>query len=88
MVMSFISWCVMISKASYLNQVAKGNAQFMKAWHHVSSNLSILVHTDLDHVKTLGGRIDEKSFRTIRRASIYRIYSIGAEELRRSLGER
>jgi len=80
--MSFISWCVMLSKASYLNKVAKGNAQFMKAWHHVSSNLSILVHTDLDHVKTLGGRIDEKSLRTIRRASIYRIYSIGTEELR------
>ena len=66
-IMSFISWCVMISKASYLNKVAKGNAQFMKAWHHVSSNLSILVHDDLDHVKTLGGRIDEKSLRTIRR---------------------
>ena len=85
MIMSFVSWCVMISKASYLNKVAKGNAHFMKVWHHVSSNLSILVHTDLDHVKTLGGRIDEKSFRTIRRASIYRIYSIGAEELRNRL---
>jgi len=81
-IMSFISWWVMISKASYLNKVAKGNAQFMKAWHHVSSNLSILDHTDLDHVKTLGGRIDEKSLRTIRGASIYRIYSIGTEELR------
>jgi len=81
-VMSFISWGVMISKASYLNKVAKGNAQFMRVWHQVSSNLSLLVHTDLDHVKTLGGRIDEKSFRTIRRASIYRIYSIGTEELR------
>ncbi len=82
MVMSFISWCVMIGKASYLNKVAKGNAAFTKVWHHVSSNLSILVHTDLEHVKTLGGRIDEKSLRTIRRSSIYRIYSIGAEELR------
>ena len=82
MIMSFISWWVMISKGSYLNKVAKGNAEFMKAWHHTSSNLSILVHTDLDHVKTLGGRIDEKSLRTIRGASIYRIYSIGTEELR------
>jgi biopolymer transport protein ExbB len=82
MIMSFISWWVMISKASYLNKVAKGNAQFMKAWHTVSSNLSILIHTDLDHVKTLGGRIDEKGLRAIHRASIYRIYSIGTEELR------
>jgi biopolymer transport protein ExbB len=85
MIMSLISWWVMISKAAYLNAVAKGNAQFMKVWHQVSSNLSILVHTDLDHVKTLGGRIDENSYRAIRRASIYRIYSIGAEELRNRL---
>ena len=82
LIMSFISWWVMISKASYLNQVAEGNAQFMQAWHHVSANLSILVHADLEHVKTLGGYIDEKSFRTIRRASVYRIYNIGTGELR------
>jgi biopolymer transport protein ExbB len=87
MIMALISWYVMISKASYLNKVAKGNAEFIKVWHHVSSNLSILIHTDLDHVKTLGGRIDEKSLRTIRRASVYRIYSIGAEELRDRLAK-
>lgn len=82
MVMSFISWCVMIGKASYLNKVAKGNEKFIKAWHQVSSNLSILVHTDPEHVKTLGGLIDEKALRTVRRASTYRIYSLGTEELR------
>jgi len=82
LIMSFISWWVMISKASYLNSVAKGNAQFIQAWRHVSSNLSILVHADLEHAKTLGGYIDEKSLRTVRRASIYRIYNIGTEELR------
>jgi biopolymer transport protein ExbB len=63
LIMSFISWWVMIS-------------------NHVSANLSILVHADLEHVKTLGGYIDEKSFRTIRRASVYRIYNIGTGELR------
>jgi biopolymer transport protein ExbB len=82
LIMSFISWWVMISKASYLNKVAKGNARFMEAWHHVSANLSILVHADLERVKTLGGYIDEKNLRTIRRASIYRIYNIGTGELR------
>ena len=41
----------------------------------------------MEHVKTLGGRIDEKSFRIIRRASIYRIYTIGVEELRDRLAK-
>ncbi|MEI6083052.1 MAG: DUF2341 domain-containing protein [Verrucomicrobiota bacterium] len=85
LIMAFISWWVMFSKASYLNKVAKGNAQFMDVWHHVHADLSLLVHTDMEHVKTLGGRIDEKSFKTIRRASIHRIYTIGAEELRHRL---
>ncbi|MGD1019851.1 MAG: DUF2341 domain-containing protein [Verrucomicrobiia bacterium] len=86
-IMSLISWYVMISKAAYLNRVARGNALFMKAWHHVSSDLSILLHSDLEHVKALGGRIDEKSLRIIRSASIYRIYRIGAEELRHRLAK-
>ncbi len=87
LIMSIISWYVMISKASYLNKVANGNAQFMKAWHHISSNLSVLVHADLDHVKTLGGQIDEKHLRIVRKASIYRIYNIGVEELRERLAK-
>jgi biopolymer transport protein ExbB len=41
----------------------------------------------LEHVKALGGRIDEKSLRTIRSASIYRIYRIGTEELRHRLAK-
>jgi biopolymer transport protein ExbB len=82
MLMSFISWCVMVSKAMYLNKVAKGNEKFIKAWHKASANLSILLHNDVDHVNTLGGLIDEKSLRTVRRASTYRIFSIGSEELR------
>jgi biopolymer transport protein ExbB len=86
-IMSLISWYVMISKAAYLNRVAKGNAQFMKAWHHVSSDLSILFHSDLEHVKALGGRIDEKNLRIIRSASIYRIYRIGTEEIRHRLAK-
>ena len=86
-IMAAISWWVMISKASYLNQVAKGNAQFMEAWHTFSSNLTDLLHTDLDQVYTLGGRIDKQKLRTVHRCSIYRIYSIGAEELRDRLAK-
>jgi biopolymer transport protein ExbB len=87
MIMSFISWCVMISKAAYLNKVTKGNAQFMKEWHHVSSDLSLLLHSDSEHVKALGGRINEGALRKIRRSSIYRIYLIGTEELRTRLAQ-
>jgi len=80
-IMSGISWWVMISKAVYLNRVVRGNVQFIREWHHVSSDLSALAHADLGHVKSLGGRLDDRATRAIRRSSIYRIYNIGAKEL-------
>ncbi len=86
-VMSLISWWVMVNKGSYLGRIAKGNHEFMHRWHEVSGDLTMLGHTDEEHAKTLGGRIDEKSYRSIRQSSIYRIYDMGLGELRDRLAE-
>ncbi|HWB59763.1 MAG TPA: MotA/TolQ/ExbB proton channel family protein, partial [Chthoniobacteraceae bacterium] len=81
MVMAIISWCVMISKASYLGKITKGNNHFLGEWRHVVSDLTILDDKDSD-IKSMGGRVDAKKQRLIRNASVYRIYHIGAEEIR------
>jgi biopolymer transport protein ExbB len=81
-IMGLISWWVMIGKGLYLGRVAKGNETFIKAWRQVASDLSVLGHADEEHIKTMGGRIDQKSYQIIRHAPIYRIYAIGLEELR------
>lgn len=81
-VMAVVSWSVMFSKASYLNKIKKGNEQFMKQWSHVAADLTILDQGESDTIQSMGGRVDPKGQRAIKQASVYRIYHIGAEEIR------
>lgn len=80
-VMLLISWGVMVSKTRYLNAVSKGNAEFLKQWHQVAQDLTVLDQADNEGAKSLGGRVDSKR-RVIRQGSVYRIYHIGVEEIR------
>lgn len=85
MIMAAISWFVMISKASYLRRIGKANNKFLREWEHVAADLTVLDHGDADSVRSLGGRVDSKTQRVLRDASVYRIYHIGVEEIRRRL---
>ncbi len=82
MIMAVISWVVMIDRASYLNRQAKANAQFMKSFREIATDLAALDHGDGGKVSTFGGRISEKDAETMRSSSLYRIYHIGASEIR------
>ncbi len=81
-VMFLISWWVMIAKVRYLNGIAKGNARFMKEWKHVASDLTVLDHGEEEAVTSMGGRVEGKEVRSLFKSSVYRIYHIGAEEVR------
>jgi biopolymer transport protein ExbB len=80
-VMAIISWTVMISKASYLGKITKGNDHFLREWRHVAADLTVLDNTEHD-IKSLGGHVDAKKLRPIRSAPVFRIYHVGAEEIR------
>lgn len=80
--MAALSWYVMVSKVAYLNAVAKGNKLFMKEWAHLASDLTALDDGDAEKFKSLGGRVDAKGQRALRKSSVYRLYHIGAEEIR------
>jgi len=81
-VMAVISWWVMFNKASLLGATKKGNDLFLKEWRHIATDLTVLDGDDADSIKSLGGRMDKKAQRTMRHSPIYRIYHIGAEEIR------
>jgi biopolymer transport protein ExbB len=83
--MAVISWYVMVSKIAYLNSMAKGNAMFMQQWLHLSTDLTALDHGDSESVKSLGGRLDDKTQRHLRASSVYRIYHIGSQEIQHRL---
>jgi biopolymer transport protein ExbB len=84
-VMSAISWVVMVKKAKFLAATIKGNAQFFQDWKDVAADLSFLDEADTRKVLSLGGRIDAIERQIVRFASVYRIYKIGAEEIRHRL---
>lgn len=84
-VMAVISWWLMVTKVGYLNALTKGNSVFMKEWKHVSTDLTVLDDEDPEKLRTLGGRIDKAGLRSMRNASVYRIYKIGSEEIRERL---
>jgi biopolymer transport protein ExbB len=81
-VMAVVSWSVMFNKAKLLNVIKKGNGIFMKEWVHLAADLTFLDNPDENSLKTLGGRVDSKGVKAMRNATIYRIYHIGAEEIR------
>lgn len=87
MVMAVFSWFVMLNRLSYLNRVSKGNAKFLEEWNHISKDLTMLDDGNSERVRTLGGRIGVGSS-AIRNAAIYRIYHIGAEEIRHRMAGR
>ena len=81
--MSVISWLVMVAKGSYLNAISKGNALFMKEWVHISTDLTVMDEADADKVQSLGGRVSPAELKAMRNTPLYRIYHIGAEEIRK-----
>jgi biopolymer transport protein ExbB len=82
MIMAVISWIVMIDRVSYLNKQAKANARFIKSFREVASDLTVLDHGDGDEAATLGGRLGKADAAMMRASSLYRIYHIGASEIR------
>ena len=84
-IMAAISWFVMINKVGYLNSLGRGNALFLKEWSHIATDLTALDLGDPDNAKSLGGRVDAAGQKALRRSTVYRIYHIGAEEIRHRL---
>ncbi len=92
-VMSLISWAVMISKAVYLNRVVAGNAEFIKEWHKVAADLSVIDEPPPsaqpaagDAPVKLGGAKPPVGRKGAARSSpLYQIYHIGIQEIRHRL---
>jgi biopolymer transport protein ExbB len=83
LIMAVISWVVMIDKASFLGRQAKANSRFMKRFRELAADLTTLDHDDAGSAATLGGRAGADDVKTMQASSLYRIYHVGAAEIRR-----
>jgi biopolymer transport protein ExbB len=82
-VMGVLSWRVNISKLKYLNALREADAEFMKAWVLVGTDLTVL--EEADRFRNLAGRVEAIDLELLHESSLYRIYHIGAEEIRKRL---
>lgn len=85
LVMSAVSWYVMIGKALYVGRQQKANRRFKVFFRQVAGDLSILHHGTEDDVSSLGGRIGAGDRHVLRSSSLYRLYRIGTGEIRSRL---
>ncbi|MCA6116436.1 DUF2341 domain-containing protein [Bradyrhizobium sp. WSM 1738] len=81
-IMAAVSWVVMYDRASYLNKQAKANARFMKSFREIAADLTVLDSGEAEDVASLGGRMSEADAKMMRASSLYRIYHLGASEIR------
>ncbi len=81
-VMAALSWVVMVDRATYLSRQAKANAVFMKSFREVADDLTVLDSGQDAEVASLGGRLAPADAKMLKSSSLYRIYHIGAEEIR------
>src|SRR5579864_1864727 len=81
MMMAVVSWFVMVRKAAYLGRQAKGNASFMRNFRDLTADLTALDRGD-GEAKQSSGKLSAADRRMIRDSSLYRIYRVGANEIR------
>ncbi|HVQ67639.1 MAG TPA: DUF2341 domain-containing protein [Bradyrhizobium sp.] len=82
MIMAAVSWVVMYDRASYLNRQARANAHFMKSFREIAADLTMLDSGEPEDITSLGGRMNEADAKIMRASSLYRIYHLGASEIR------
>ncbi len=73
-VMAFVSWFVMITKASYLGAVERANDHFTEKYRHLSADLTRLV-------AEANGGAQLGSEKLLRSSPLHRIFKIATEEI-------
>lgn len=86
-VMSAGSWALMVAKVRYLNEGARGNRVFMRGWNRLLRNLHAIDHGDHGKVESMGGILDAAECAAVKKSPIYRIFAVGAEEVRHRVSE-
>nr|WP_244440833.1 DUF2341 domain-containing protein [Bradyrhizobium oligotrophicum] len=83
MVMAAVSWMVMFDRASYLRRQARANARFLKVYRDPKFDLAVFGSGDAEAVASLAGGLGKRDTIVLRSSSLYRIYRIADDEIRR-----
>jgi biopolymer transport protein ExbB len=82
MIMAAISWVVMYDRVSYLNRQAKANNTFMKGFRTFATDLTAFDLKISGDAASHRIGVGDDDTALMRASSLYRIYHLGAEEIR------
>lgn len=81
-ILAALSWVVMVDRITYLNKQSKANDYFMKRFREVATDLTVLDRGEEGEAVLPGAGFTEADVVAMRGSSLYRIYHIGAGEIR------
>jgi biopolymer transport protein ExbB len=83
--LAIVGWLIAIAKVLYLNTIEKATKEFLKRWEKVSSDLTAIDSEDEESIKTLGGTVNAKQQKLMRKSPLYQIYHLGSDEISKRL---
>jgi biopolymer transport protein ExbB len=81
-VMAVISWMVMVEKAAFVRGQLRANAAFLTQFARIAADLTLLEEGVDDAASLLGDHGREAERKLLQNAALYRIYQVGAAEIR------
>lgn len=81
-IMAIASWVVMVEKNGYLKRQRKANDTFSDDFRLLQDDLTLLADGNFDSVAS-GAEVDKARKNVLRHSSLFRIYQIGVDEIRR-----
>jgi biopolymer transport protein ExbB len=81
-IMAIASWVVMVEKNGYLKRQRKANVTFSDDFRLLQDDLTLLADGNFESVAP-GAQVDQARKNVLRDSSLFRIYQIGADEIRR-----
>ena len=81
-VMAVVSWIVMFQKSRYVGVQVKANRRFLEVFGTLGMDLTVLERFSARDIASIGGRLSPAEQRAMKASSLYRIFCIGAEQIR------
>lgn len=81
--LAVVGMVIAAGKFMYLNTIEKASKEFIKRWEKISSDLTALDSENEDSIKSMGGTVNAKSMKLMRKSPLYHIYHLGSEEIAR-----
>lgn len=85
--MIITGWTVAVQKFFYLNKIQKGSEEFLRQWHKVAADLTVLDARNEDGSPAFAAKIGKKAMDWMRGSPLYHVYHIGSEEIRHRINK-